>query len=113
MKGTVVILGTTLLAGLIASTETPTPTSSPKPNAAPAVERGSRLDSLANESELSGILLIAKNGVTISRRAIDVADKRNKPHVDLDSRFTFDSISSDSRIPMPIVKGIRERVPAN
>ena len=54
MKGTVIILGASLIAGLIASTESPAPDSPPKPQAAPVNELQSYFDSLASENKLSG-----------------------------------------------------------
>ncbi len=113
MKGTVVILGTTLLAGLIASTESPTPTSSSKPDLAPAVELRSRLDSLTKENELSGLLLVAKNGVSISSTTTGVADNGSKALVHLDTKFDLRLMNLDPPTLMPIGKDLRERVPAN
>src|SRR6476469_136260 len=93
MKGTLVILGSTLLAGLIASTESPTPTSSTKPEAIPAVEIQSYLDSLANENKLSGVLLVAKNGVTIASKATGTANKATNALVDLNTKFNLGSMN--------------------
>jgi hypothetical protein len=52
MKGTVVILGATLIAGVIASTESPTPAKSVKSEPVAAAELQSSLDSPANETKL-------------------------------------------------------------
>src|SRR6476646_9191283 len=86
MKGTVVIVGATLLAGLIASTESPTPTSSVKSEAIPTVELQGYLDSLANENKLSGVLLVAKNGITIASKATNAL-------VDLNTKFNLGSMN--------------------
>src|SRR6476661_859782 len=93
MKGTVVIVGATLLAGLIASTESPTPTSSVKPEAIPTVELQGYLDSLANENKLSGVLLIAKNGVTIASKAAGTANKTTNALIDLNTKFNLGSMN--------------------
>jgi hypothetical protein len=52
MKGTLVILGATLIAGLIASTESPTPGNSVKPEAAPPAELQSSVDTSADDKSL-------------------------------------------------------------
>ncbi len=93
MKGTAVIVGATLLAGVIASTESPTPTSSIKPEAIPAVELHGYLESLANENKLSGVLLVAKNGVTIASKATGTANKATSALVDLNTKFNLGSMN--------------------
>ena len=93
MKGTVVILGATLLAGLIASTESPTPTSSSKPETVPAIELQNYLDSLANENKISGVLLIAKKGVTIASKAAGTANKATNALIDLNTKFNLGSMN--------------------
>src|SRR6476620_5703388 len=93
MKGTVVILGATLLAGLIASTVSPTPTSSSKPETVPAIELQNYLDSLANENKISGVLLIAKKGVTIASKAAGTANKATNALIDLNTKFNLGSMN--------------------
>jgi len=93
MKGTAVIVGATLLAGVIASTESPTPTSPVKPETVPAVELQSYLESLANENKLSGVLLVAKNGVTIASKATGTANKATNALVDLNTKFNLGSMN--------------------
>lgn len=59
MKGTAIVIGASLIAGLIASTEFPTATSPTKPEAGTATELQSYFDSLASDNKLSGVLLVA------------------------------------------------------
>src|SRR3977135_3151426 len=93
MKGTVIILGASLIAGLIASTESPAPDSSAKPQAAPANELQSYFDSLASENKLSGVLLVAKNGVTIASKAAGIANKGSGAVIDLNTKFNLGSMN--------------------
>jgi CubicO group peptidase (beta-lactamase class C family) len=93
MKGTVIILGASLIAGLIASTETPAPDSSAKPQVAPANELQSYFDSLANENKLSGVLLVAKDGVTVASKAAGIADKATGAVIDLNTKFNLGSLN--------------------
>ena len=93
MKGTVIILGASLIAGLIASTESPAPDSSPKPQAAPVNELQSYFDSLASENKLSGVLLVAKDGVTIASKAAGIANKGTGAVIDLNTKFNLGSMN--------------------
>jgi D-alanyl-D-alanine carboxypeptidase len=93
MKGTVIILGASLIAGLIASTETPAPDSSAKPQAVPANELQSYFDSLASENKLSGVLLVAKDGVTVASKAAGVANKGTGAVIDLNTKFNLGSMN--------------------
>src|SRR3977135_2329993 len=93
MKGTVIILGASLIAGLIGSTESPAPDSSAKPQTAPVNELQSYFDSLANENKLSGVLLVAKDGVTIASKAAGIANKATGAAIDLNTKFNLGSMN--------------------
>src|SRR5438874_445286 len=93
MKGTVIVLGTTLIAGLIASTESPVPSSSPKTEINPAQELQSYFDSLAGDNKLSGVLLVAKGGVTIASKAAGIANKGTGAAIDLNTKFNLGSMN--------------------
>jgi CubicO group peptidase (beta-lactamase class C family) len=93
MKGTVIVLGATLIAAVIASTESPAPDSSAKPQAAPANELQSYLDSVASENKLSGVLLVAKDGVTVASKAAGIANKATGAAIDLNTKFNLGSMN--------------------
>ena len=93
MKGTIVILGAALIAAVIASTESPSPTTPAKTEIVPASELQAYLDSLANEKKLSGVLLVAKNGVTVASKAAGVANKTTAAVIDLNTKFNLGSMN--------------------
>jgi len=93
MKGTVVVLGATLIAAVIASTESPSPTSSAKPEVGPVGDLQSYLDSLTADNKLSGVLLIAKDGVTIASKAAGTANKATGAMIDLNTKFNLGSMN--------------------
>jgi CubicO group peptidase (beta-lactamase class C family) len=93
MKGTVIILGATLIAGLIASTETPGPSESPPTEVNPASDLQHYFDSLASENKFSGVLLVAKGGVTIASKAAGIANKATGAPIDLNTKFNLGSMN--------------------
>jgi CubicO group peptidase (beta-lactamase class C family) len=93
MKGTVIILLGLLLAALIASAQSPAPDSSVKPEADAAKEMQAYLDTLVAENKLSGVLLVAKNGVTVASKAAGVANKATKAPIDLNTKFNLGSMN--------------------
>jgi CubicO group peptidase (beta-lactamase class C family) len=93
MKGSVIVLGATLIAGLIASTETPAPDSAATPQAGPAQELQSYFDSLAGENKLAGVLLVAKDGVTVASKVAGVANKTTAAPIDLNTKFNLGSMN--------------------
>ena len=93
MKGTVIVLGASLVAALIASTESPSPTSEVKTETAPANDLQTYLDSLANDNKLSGVLLIAKDGVTVASKAAGIANKATNAVIDLNTKFNLGSMN--------------------
>ncbi|HEV2805571.1 MAG TPA: serine hydrolase domain-containing protein [Chthoniobacterales bacterium] len=93
MKGTVIMLGATLIAAVIASTESPSPTQPVKSEAAPSNDLQAYLDSLATENKLSGVLLVAKNGVTVASKAAGIANKATNAAIDLDTKFNLGSMN--------------------
>jgi CubicO group peptidase (beta-lactamase class C family) len=93
MKGTVIVFGATLIAAVIASTESPVPESSAKPEAGSVTELQSYFDSLAGENKLSGVLLVAKDGVTVASKAAGVANKATGAVIDLNTRFNLGSMN--------------------
>jgi CubicO group peptidase (beta-lactamase class C family) len=93
MKGTVIVLGASLVAALIASTESPSPSSPAKTEAAPASDLQTYLDSLASDNKLSGVLLIAKDGVTVASKAAGIANKASGAVIDLNTKFNLGSMN--------------------
>src|SRR2546423_14156830 len=93
MKGTVIVLGASLIAGLIASMESPGPSSSPKTEINPAQELQSYFDSLAGDNKLSGVLLVAKDGVTVASKAAGIANKGSGAVIDLNTKFNLGSMN--------------------
>jgi CubicO group peptidase (beta-lactamase class C family) len=93
MKGTVIVLGASLVAALIASTESPSPSSPAKSQAAPANDLQSYLDSLASDNKLSGVLLIAKDGMTVASKVAGIANKATGALIDLNTKFNLGSMN--------------------
>jgi D-alanyl-D-alanine carboxypeptidase len=93
MKGTGIVVGASLIAALIASTESPTPETSAKIEANPARELQSYFDSLATDNKLSGVLLVAKNGVTVASKAAGIANKATGAAIDLNTKFNLGSMN--------------------
>ncbi|MCA1660005.1 MAG: beta-lactamase family protein [Verrucomicrobiaceae bacterium] len=88
MKGTIIIVLALLLAALIASAQSPVPTDSD-----PAKELQSYFDSVAAENKLSGVLLVAKDGVTIASKAAGIGNKATGAKIDLNTKFNLGSMN--------------------
>src|SRR2546423_1451493 len=93
MKGTVIVLGTTLIAAVIASTESPAPQSPAKSQAEPANEFQSYFDSLAADNKLSGVVLVAKDGITVASKAAGIANKATGAAIELNTKFNLGSMN--------------------
>src|SRR4051812_38489434 len=96
MKGTVIILGTTLMAAVIASMESPSPAPPIQPaksEAAPTNDLQAYLDSLAGENKLSGVLLVARDGVTVASKVSGTANKATNAPIDLNTKFNLGSMN--------------------
>jgi CubicO group peptidase (beta-lactamase class C family) len=93
MKGTAIVVGATLIAAVIASTESPVPESPTKPETRNATELQSYFDSLAGENKLSGVLLVAKEGVTVASKAAGVANKATGAAIDVNTKFNLGSMN--------------------
>src|SRR2546430_874054 len=93
MKGTVIVLGATLVAAVIASTESPAPQSPAKSQAEPANEFQSYFDSLAADNKLSGVVLVAKDGITVASKAAGIANKATGAAIDLNTKFNLGSMN--------------------
>ena len=93
MKGTVIIVLAILLAALIASAQSPVPESSVKPEAGNVAELQSYFDSLTTENKLSGVLLVAKDGVTVASKTAGVANKGTGAAIDVNTKFNLGSIN--------------------
>jgi CubicO group peptidase (beta-lactamase class C family) len=93
MKGTAIVVGASLIAALIASTESPAPESSAKVETNPAQEIQSYFDSLATDNKLSGVLLVAKNGVTVASKVAGIANKATGAAIDLNTKFNLGSMN--------------------
>jgi D-alanyl-D-alanine carboxypeptidase len=59
----------------------------------PAKELQSYFDSLAAENKLSGVVLVAKNGVTIASKAAGIANKATNAPIDLNTKFNLGSMN--------------------
>jgi CubicO group peptidase (beta-lactamase class C family) len=93
MKGTVIIFGASLIAAVIASTESPVSNTSSTPEVKPAKELQSYFDSLATDNKLSGVLLVAKDGVAVASKSIGVANKATGAAIDLNTKFNLGSMN--------------------
>jgi D-alanyl-D-alanine carboxypeptidase len=93
MKGTIIVVLGILIAALIASAQSPGPDSSVKPEASVAKELQSYFDSLAAENKFSGVLLVAKDGVTVASKAAGIANKATNAPIDLNTKFNLGSMN--------------------
>ena len=95
MKGSVIVLGASLIAAIIASTESPSPDQSAKTEGtpAPANDLQAYLDSLAKENKFSGVLLVAKDGTTVASKAAGIANKATGAVIDLNTKFNLGSMN--------------------
>jgi CubicO group peptidase (beta-lactamase class C family) len=93
MKGTAIVVVATLGAAVIASMESPAPNDSAKTETGPAKELQSYFDSLASDNKLSGVLLVAKDGVTIASKAAGIANKATGAAIDLNTKFNLGSMN--------------------
>ena len=59
----------------------------------PAKELGSYFDSLVAENKLSGVVLVAKDGVTIASKAAGIANKATNAPIDLNTKFNLGSMN--------------------
>jgi CubicO group peptidase (beta-lactamase class C family) len=93
MKGTVIIVLTMLVVALVASAQSPVPESPAKPEAGNARELQTYFDSLAAENKLSGVLLVAKDGVTVASKAAGMANKATAAPINLNTKFNLGSMN--------------------
>src|SRR6266404_3698414 len=93
MKGTAIVVGASLIAALIASTESPVPESSAKVETNPAQEIQRYFDSLASDGKLSGVVLVAKDGITVASKAAGIANKATGAAIDLNTKFNLGSMN--------------------
>jgi CubicO group peptidase (beta-lactamase class C family) len=93
MKGIVAALVASLTTTLILSAQTPVPDASVQSQPNPAKELQSYFDSLANENKLSGVLMVAKDGVTIASKVAGIANKATGAAVDVNTRFNLGSMN--------------------
>lgn len=93
MKGTIIVVLAILLAALIASAQSPMPSVSAKPEAASPADLQSYLDSLTAENKLSGVVLVAKDGVTVASKAAGIANKSTNTPIALDTKFNLGSMN--------------------
>jgi D-alanyl-D-alanine carboxypeptidase len=64
-----------------------------QPAPEPAKDLGSYFDSLVAENKLSGVLLVAKDGVTIASKAAGIANKATNAPIDLNTKFNLGSMN--------------------
>jgi CubicO group peptidase (beta-lactamase class C family) len=58
-----------------------------------AKELGGYFDSLVAENKLSGVVLVAKNGVTVASKAAGIANKATNAPIDLNTKFNLGSMN--------------------
>lgn len=58
-----------------------------------AKELDSYFDSLVAENKLSGVVLVAKNGVTVASKAAGIANKTTNAPIDLNTKFNLGSMN--------------------
>src|SRR4051812_35509963 len=93
MKGSVIVLGTSLVAALIASLDSPSPDTSIKVETNPAKDLQSYFDSLGGNNAFSGVLLVARNGVVIASKAAGIANKATGAVIDVNTKFNLGSMN--------------------
>ncbi|HVF70606.1 MAG TPA: serine hydrolase domain-containing protein [Chthoniobacterales bacterium] len=93
MKGTVIVIIAILIAALIASGQSPTAAQSPQQVEEAPSDLSAYLDSLVKESKLSGVVLVAKDGVTLASKAAGVANKATGAAIDLNTKFNLGSMN--------------------
>lgn len=96
MKGIKGILAGAIVNGitmLFAVAQSPTPEASLKPQASVAGEIDSYLDSMVAEKRLSGVALVAKDGVTIASKAAGIANKATGAPIALNTKFNLGSMN--------------------
>src|ERR1051326_9506983 len=59
----------------------------------PARELQSYFDSLAAENKLTGVVLVAKDGVTVASKAAGIANKATNAPIALDTKFNLGSMN--------------------
>lgn len=91
MKGTAIILAVSAVAGLIASIDTPSPVESPKAETGPAKELDDYFSSLVTANQLSGVLLVARNGTIVASKAAGIANKATNAPIDVNTKFNLGS----------------------
>jgi len=64
-----------------------------QPSPDPAKDLGSYFDSLVVENKLSGVVLVAKDGITIASKAAGVANKATNAPIDLNTKFNLGSMN--------------------
>lgn len=96
MKGTKGILAGVILNGitiLLAGAQSPTPEVSVRPQASVAGEIDSYLNSLVAENKLSGVVLVARDGVAIASKAAGIANKATGAPIALNTKFNLGSMN--------------------
>ena len=93
MKGLIIATVATLVATLMSSAQSPAPESSIKPEAALAKELDSYFESLVAENKFSGVVLVAKAGVTVSSKAAGIANKATGAPIALNTKFNLGSMN--------------------
>lgn len=76
------------VAVLFAVAQGAAPEGSTKPETSVAKEIDSYLNSLIAENKLSGVALVAKDGVTIASKAAGIANKATGAAINLNTKFT-------------------------
>ena len=64
-----------------------------EPPADPAKELDSYFNTLAADNKLSGVVLVAKDGVTIASKAAGIANKATNAPIDLNTKFNLGSMN--------------------
>ena len=93
MKGLVLAAVMNCSVALILSAQSPVPESSIKLQTGLATELAGYFDSLVAENKLSGVVLVAKDGVTVASKAAGMANKATGTSIDLNTKFNLGSMN--------------------
>jgi D-alanyl-D-alanine carboxypeptidase len=93
MKGVVTAITAGFVATFMVAAQEPAPVSSAKPKASLAKELETYFGSLVAENKLSGVVLVARNGVTVASKAAGIANQATKAPINLNTKFNLGSMN--------------------
>jgi CubicO group peptidase (beta-lactamase class C family) len=93
IKGALASVTAYAITLLFAAGQSATPEGSNKPEASVAKEIDSYLDSLVAEKKLSGVVLVARDGVTVASKAAGIANQATGAPITLNTKFNLGSLN--------------------